>query len=143
LTGLRDGAEPTWSPDGRQLAFTRSGPSGTSDIFAVRRDGTGLRRLTRSGRAFAAEWSPGGEEMAFLQRSGERFTVSVTDLERKRVRRIATVTAKVPLVWSPDGRYLAWSDFVEHLGSDHVLVARADGRDGPQPITEGVDPDWR
>ena len=140
---LRGGAEPTWSPGGRRIAFTRTGPAGTSDIYTVRRDGRGLRRLTQSKRAFAAEWSPDGAKIAFLESRGERFAVSVADLERTRVRHIAMATAKVPLVWSPDGRYLAWSEFVDRLGADHVLVARADGRGDPRPITEGVDPDWR
>ena len=34
---------PSWSPDGRTIAFT-----GVGGIYTVHADGTGLRKLTRS-----------------------------------------------------------------------------------------------
>jgi hypothetical protein len=47
---------PTWSPDGRRIAFVRFNmctvcpptASGVSEILVVNADGTGLRRLTRN-----------------------------------------------------------------------------------------------
>jgi WD40 repeat protein len=46
---LRGGGNPSWSPHGTKLAFVRSGTSGgdtdPSDVYLVRRDGSGLRRL--------------------------------------------------------------------------------------------------
>jgi Tol biopolymer transport system component len=39
-------SDPVWSPDGRSIAFARSPARGVSDVWLVRPNGTGLRRLT-------------------------------------------------------------------------------------------------
>ena len=129
---FRNGAEPSWAPNGKQLAFSRAG-----QIYSARPDGTGLRRLTRGIRSSAPSWSPHGGRIAYLRASGDGFRIEVLDLQSKRVTRVATVGDKASLVWSPGGARLAWS------GTDHVFVAHADGRGKPRAITVGVDPDWR
>ena len=55
--------QPSWSPDGRFIVFTRNfRADGVSDIYLVRSDGTGLRRLTRAARpelfADYPDWGP-------------------------------------------------------------------------------------
>jgi Tol biopolymer transport system component len=50
---------PSWSPDGRTLAFT-----GVGGIYAVHADGSGLRKLT--GHGYGPEWSPDGRKIAFI-----------------------------------------------------------------------------
>jgi TolB protein len=49
---------PSWSPDGRTLAFTGGG------IYTVHADGTELRKLT--GPAYGPTWSPDGRQIAFI-----------------------------------------------------------------------------
>ena len=63
---------PVWSPDGTRLAFARAQTYGTSDVYVVRADGTGLRRVTttpipprgepRTG-SLPLAWSPGGARL--------------------------------------------------------------------------------
>jgi Tol biopolymer transport system component len=59
--GLPAGGQvPEWSPDGSLIAFI-AGPqtsSGRTDIYVVRPDGSGLRRLTRDANATALSWRP-------------------------------------------------------------------------------------
>jgi Tol biopolymer transport system component len=53
---------PSWSPDGRTLAFT-----GVGGIYTVHADGTGLRKLTGSpGPDYGPKWSPDGRQIAFV-----------------------------------------------------------------------------
>jgi len=48
---------PHWSPDGKRIAFT-SDRSGSSQIWAINRDGSGLQQLTRMAGAHYPIWSP-------------------------------------------------------------------------------------
>lgn len=140
-----DGSDPSWSPDGRRIAFTRRHESGRTNVYFARRDGSALRQLTRDGRSSLASWSPDGRAVAFLSRlrRPNRYAVVVASVALNNERRIAVVGRQPRLVWSPDSRWLAWSDFHERQGQDHVFVARADGSGSPKPVTAGVDPDWR
>ena len=63
---------PAWSPRGDRIAFTTKHPGEVDyDIFTIRPDGTGLRRLTRSvGNDSHPAWSPDGEWIAFASARG-------------------------------------------------------------------------
>jgi Tol biopolymer transport system component len=68
------GMEPTWSPDGKRLAFasTRGGTDGLYAIFLINRDGTGLIQITDQGlNAHYPAWSPDGRQLAFSARPSE------------------------------------------------------------------------
>ena len=65
-------ADPVWSPDGQQIAFTRWGDS-SSDIYVMNADGARQRLLTRNPTDFHTTelaWSPRGNEIAFVSRRG-------------------------------------------------------------------------
>ena len=61
---------PAWSPDGKQLAIVLT-RDGSSQIYLVRPDGSGLRRLTFSG-AIDTEpnFSPDGQYLLFTSDRG-------------------------------------------------------------------------
>lgn len=73
---LRRAVDPVYSPDGSKVAFVRwrnvrrrDGKSETrSDLFTVRSDGGGLRRLTSSpGNDSSQSWDPSGQRLAFVR----------------------------------------------------------------------------
>jgi Tol biopolymer transport system component len=57
LTQMATGADsPTWSPNGRQIAFTTR-PGASVDIATMRSDGSGVRVLTNGGTNTQPDWS--------------------------------------------------------------------------------------
>lgn len=56
LTSGGSNESPTWSPDGRFIAFS-STRAGAADIYVMQADGSGLRRLTWSGGNTMPSWS--------------------------------------------------------------------------------------
>ncbi len=78
---LRRAVDPVYSPDGSKVAFVRwrnvhrsDGKSESrSDLFTVRSDGGGLRRVTSSpGNDISQSWDPSGERLAFVRYLPER-----------------------------------------------------------------------
>jgi Tol biopolymer transport system component len=63
LTRLTTGMDPSWSPDGSQIAFVRwTNPWG---IYTINADGRNEKLLFSSNVARAPVWSPDGKQIAF------------------------------------------------------------------------------
>src|SRR6478736_508117 len=56
------GGLPFVSPDGAWIAFVRQTADTSADIYVIRADGTGERRV---GPAGAAKWMPDGRRLVF------------------------------------------------------------------------------
>jgi Tol biopolymer transport system component len=122
--------EPAWSPSGRRLALAGADecePSVfCSHLYTVRRDGTGLHRVTDRGAAVPA-WSPTGT-IAF--RSGAANVLYGVRPNGSRLRRLLRPPEQGSYEpdWSPDGSRFVFSapahQFADIL---HIFTARADG----------------
>jgi Tol biopolymer transport system component len=82
------------------LLFRRSG-----DLYTVRADGTGVRRLTTTGGVSSGQWSPDGSRIA-LTRAGDVYTMTSSGTGLQRVTTHAASDDSP--TWSPDGGQLAF-----------------------------------
>jgi Tol biopolymer transport system component len=120
------GSQPTWSPDGKRVAFTRFG-----QIFLIDANGKNERRLTRRqpGLHWPASfpaWSRDGTQIAF---GGTRnlFTVSVAEAKLTPLTRSQhSWSGNVTPAYSPDGRTIAFSRTTDAFNSD-IFLMDADG----------------
>ncbi|MEM7706863.1 MAG: S41 family peptidase [Pseudomonadota bacterium] len=126
--------EATWSPDGSLVAFV-SDRSGEEQIYVVPHDGGEARALTpsRAARIYGLSWAPDGESLAFRDHTGR---VRVVDLEGQETDVVYTTLDGVnDYVWSPDSRYLAFSQEMES-GMNAVFVWSANSGD-TRMVTDG------
>jgi TolB protein len=70
-----NGMYPTWSPDGRKIAFM-SWRNGKTELFTMNADGTDQRVLftPATGSAIDPRWSPDGSRIVFVETSATRQT---------------------------------------------------------------------
>jgi len=92
FAGCTDGL--AWSPDGSQLAFHSAG-----GIYLVRRDGSGLHRISTSGGQ--PIWSPDGSRIAFT-RGGELFTMAPDGSDVTLLEGVVVVP-NYAWTWNPAG----------------------------------------
>lgn len=152
--------DPTWSPDGRMLAFTDDGghqETETNVIQVIDIDGTGRRTITDPSnprftqdpspgiQAYAPEWSPDGTAIAFaryLKGGGEIYSVAP---DGSRLQRLTDGDSwNTQPTWSPDGSRIAFTS--NRTGSNEIFVMAADGSGEEQLTHLGgkniVDPQW-
>ncbi|GAA0621400.1 hypothetical protein GCM10009547_25130 [Sporichthya brevicatena] len=113
-TGPATEFEPTFSPDGVWIAFSSDRAdvrAGRTDIWVVRRDGTGLRRLTTNLNARRPAWSPDGTRIAAGTDSG---IVTFTATGKKAADFVPVTKNDAGHVdfaptWTPDGARLLFT----------------------------------
>jgi Tol biopolymer transport system component len=147
--------DPAWSPDGRTLAFA-SNRSGNFDVYTMRSDGSGLRRLTRDpADDREPAWSPDGSRIVFssnrlagaAERKARKNGYEVAHLyvvraDGSHLRRLTTgVTAgdHTP-AWSPDGRVIVFSSWVQDPPLLETVLANGSRRRSAGET--GTAPDW-
>lgn len=108
LTSAIDSWQPSWSPDGRLLAFIGAMKGEDNYLFVMNADGSDLRRLVRAGSTGA--WSPDGSKIAYAHRGRDELDeLRIVDVDTGRVKTVLISDRGLDnesVSWSPDGKAL-------------------------------------
>jgi TolB protein len=150
---------PAWSPDGREIAFTRAVEPPYAGIWVIRAAGGAPRQLTNPpGQVDSSPaWSPDSTRIAFTRTTlsteiDGKASVYVMDRdgtnlhELVRNRYFACCTSG--LSWSPDGRTIAFETSPSRLCTAISLVDVASGEVRPltrctRPRESALSPAWQ
>jgi TolB protein len=113
---------PLFSPDGRRIAFIRTG----SQLWVMNADGSGQRKLASSG--YQAAWSPDSRRIAY---QGDSYAGPLVIMGVNGGGRIVVPGRNSGPSWSPDGRLIAFSRGIGDRTD--LMVVGSDGR-GPRTV---------
>ena len=130
-----DETYPQWSPDGRQLLFSRRIPQ-PGPLWVMASDGSAWREIPLNHTmwgAYDARWSPDGKRIVYAA----DYNIWVQNVDGSNPHQILGTCARYVLwlcgqnpvfrypSWSPDGKYIAF--VVTENGLDRVGVVAPDG----------------
>jgi len=129
------------SPDGRSRLSVEAA-EGVDELFISAADGTGRRRLTRTGGRLgpiSGAWSPDGRRIIFIPATepgqGAVHVIRPDGTGQKQLGRRPVPLSELPNAWSPDRTQLAWSE------AGYLFVT--DFSSAPRRIAVGTNPDWQ
>jgi TolB protein len=119
---------PTWSPDGKQIAFV-SDREGSPQIWVMSSDGSNQRRVTYQGRYNQSpRWSPNGDLIVFSSRD-EKYVFDLFTIDPNDPSKITRLTQNqgnnIEPSWSPDGRHIVFSS--TRTGVSELYIMTSDG----------------
>jgi len=160
-----DDIGPDWSPDGKRITFesNRNGRITTQcygagddcmyELFVIKPDGTGLRKLT-TGWTFYPSWSPDGNQIVFLAAFKSEaspnpsdpflYSVNIVNSDGTNLRSLTDSPGYYEeSLWSPDGKKIAFhsGEMGTHPNSFNIINRDGTGLSS-YPDMKGYDFVW-
>ena len=133
--------QPSFSPDGKWIVYERDIAPGNNGVWLMRRDGSGLRRVTRNpfgggecGCDTDPNFSPNGKWISFvrIKKDHEQQALFAVRPNGTGLHRITPYSWEVAVKhdWSPDGELIVLTtnaDYVRPNESANLVTIRPDG----------------
>ena len=139
---------PTWSPNGRQIAFVSNRLGRGGQIYYCDIDGSNVQRILKEGGdADSPSWSPDGRYIAFhwRPRQSTNYDIFIATVGTDDIRqRTSNAGSNECPSWAPDGEHLAFES--NRAGSKQIYIMKAfNDDDEPKMITRSginTSPSW-
>lgn len=136
---IKSASGPTWSPDGRRIAFA-SNITGLTQIWSVDREGGWPHQITFfQDRVMAAKFSPTRDQLLLHKDVGgnERAQMFLVAGDGSTITPLAHDENAINVgVWSRDGEKIAFSSTRRNGASFDIYLIDADGESEPRVILE-------
>lgn len=120
---------PTWSPDGKSMAFV-SDRSGREEIYVISADtASEPQKITdHDSLKFSFNWSPNSKEIVYTASDNKlrKYNVDSKQTVELASSRYGNLSAPV---WSPDGKWIAYSKPDHTRTNDVYLIPSAGGEE--------------
>jgi len=142
---LKTAQRPTFSADGKKIAFEATDAHGATNIIVMDANGANQRPLTNTDAYDGqASFNPTGDQIAFTARQGAQSDIYTLALADGQLTRLTGSGAQSAMpAWAPDGKRIAYVS--NKSGIAQLWVMNTDGSN-PQQLTNipsGADqPEW-
>ena len=147
-----DARQPSWSPDGREIAFAHRRSGNAYEIWLMTNTGRDQRQLVRSGDQYAdfqPEWSPDGKLILFSQSPVDKFgfprlVMMPMEADGEPVNLNMNVLSISNVDYSQDGFWLAFESMGGNGTDVYYMTVTGAQRTALVPdFAEDFDPAWR
>jgi TolB protein len=139
---------PSWSPDGKQIAYVKTQGQGFSEIWVMDPNGQNRRRLTDRPftKFFEPSFSPDQKILLFFSNQSGNDDIWTMDRTGQNLKQLTTdPAADFHPSWSPDGKKIAFIS--KRTGANAIWIMDRNGKNQEQLVTVGMDdcdltPSW-
>ena len=125
---------PSWSPDGKRIAYASLEQGGEQKIYIQNWQTTEREQVKTplSGLHGAPSWSPDGASIVFAITKNGNADIYTLNLKTQKMRKLTTNWAiDTEPVWTPDGKTIIFTSDRGGLNQlDQLLMTMAAGRNG-------------
>lgn len=142
--------QPSVSPNGHRIVFTRVDPNLAGQIWTMKIDGSDQTNISNDA-ATASEsnpsWSEDGKDVLFVRRAvgtpvlGAPGSIWIRKANGQGQAHQLTSGPDANPAMSPDGDLIAFTRFAQD-GPPSIFVMKADGSEPPHVLVKGAKPDW-
>ena len=116
-----------WSPNGRQIAFTRARDDEDLEIYVMDADGGNVSQLTEGPFDVIPKWSPDGKRIAFeamlgLGHGRQIYVMNADGTNRWQVSEPIPQAGMFMMGWSPDGKKILYMEAIDSTVHDVTLI---------------------
>lgn len=127
---------PTWSPDGRQLAYVSFQNNRSAIYIQDLKSGYQQPIAQHPGINSAPAWSPDGRQLALTLSKDGNAEIYIYHLKTRALRRLTTHTAvDTEPTWSPDGKTIAFTSNRAGTPQIYQIPAAANIATEPRRLT--------